>query len=404
MELRPFAKILIGTIGGFALLAAVWIGKPKESRSLVQDRQQPTLANNLPRQLGDVDFTPPSISPTGPYPKAVVDEMEFHFGAMPLGTSMKHTFTIRNEGEAPLVVKKGESTCKCTVGIMKDGQIAPGESIDVELEWKPGNAVKNFGVKVQIGTNDPDPKLHLFSFVVRGDVENLITVVPHEVWSIGPIPDDKPATITGTVYSKILSHFHLGGLAEGSGDEISAAEVTPLNEDELAKLEAKCGYSVKLTIKPEMQLGYFRQKAMLETDFSNEGAVRVLVEGYREGPIVFMPTAAGGGRWNPTNQTLSMGRFVASEGKKVNLLVYVKGMDDEVFQFLDVEPDLKSMQVQLAVDPKFQGPARRYVLTVEVPPGKPPTARGHKNPVIVNLKTNHSRVAEMKFWIHFLSQ
>ena len=65
-----------------------------------------------PRQIAirkyDVkpESTMPKVSPTAPWPKAVMDETEFDFGRMEVGEEQSHTFTIRNEGEAPLVIKQ----------------------------------------------------------------------------------------------------------------------------------------------------------------------------------------------------------------------------------------------------------------------------------------------------------
>src|SRR5579872_2905137 len=57
----------------------------------------------------------PPVSKTGPYPKAVIEETEFEFGRMEVGEERSHAFIIRNEGEAPLLLKKGKTTCKCTM-------------------------------------------------------------------------------------------------------------------------------------------------------------------------------------------------------------------------------------------------------------------------------------------------
>src|SRR5437762_13137562 len=75
----------------------------------------------------------PPISPAGPYPKAVVDETDYDFGRMEVGEEQSHAYTIRNEGEAPLLIKEGPKTCQCTVSQVETGEVAPGAAARVTL-------------------------------------------------------------------------------------------------------------------------------------------------------------------------------------------------------------------------------------------------------------------------------
>src|SRR5262245_45002377 len=77
------------------------------------------------------DVMPP-LSETGPYPKTVVDRTEFDFGRMEVGDAQSHEFTIRNEGEAPLILKKGPTTCLCTISDIPNNRVDPGKSATVK--------------------------------------------------------------------------------------------------------------------------------------------------------------------------------------------------------------------------------------------------------------------------------
>src|SRR5689334_21555935 len=52
---------------------------------------------------------------SAPQPKAVIEETEFKFDCMEVGEERSHAFVIRNEGQAPLEVVAGPTTCQCTV-------------------------------------------------------------------------------------------------------------------------------------------------------------------------------------------------------------------------------------------------------------------------------------------------
>src|SRR6516165_5276511 len=75
------------------------------------------------------DYPPLAKSP--PYPKAVISETDFEFGPMEVGEERVHDFTIRNEGQAPLIIKQGPTTCQCTVSKLETGELGVGQSAKI---------------------------------------------------------------------------------------------------------------------------------------------------------------------------------------------------------------------------------------------------------------------------------
>ena len=54
-----------------------------------------------------------------------------------------------------LLLKKGETTCKCTISKVGDGEIPPGGEAHVELIWKAVAVNAEFRQTATITTNDP---------------------------------------------------------------------------------------------------------------------------------------------------------------------------------------------------------------------------------------------------------
>ena len=52
----------------------------------------------------------PAASKSPPWPKAVYRETSYPFGRMAVNATNEHTFKIRNEGEADLILKEGTPT------------------------------------------------------------------------------------------------------------------------------------------------------------------------------------------------------------------------------------------------------------------------------------------------------
>ncbi len=54
--------------------------------------------------------------------------MRFNVGAIPVGDSVYHEFTVKNTGNAPLVFTNVVPDCECTISYFTDGEIPPGET------------------------------------------------------------------------------------------------------------------------------------------------------------------------------------------------------------------------------------------------------------------------------------
>src|SRR4051812_32552624 len=74
------------------------------------------IRNDLPPVVelpGETIIAPASKSEK--LPRAVAEEAKYNFGTMQRGTSKSHDFVIKNVGEAPLKLRAGTTSCKCTL-------------------------------------------------------------------------------------------------------------------------------------------------------------------------------------------------------------------------------------------------------------------------------------------------
>lgn len=60
-------------------------------------------------------------------PRAVFKSTAHDFGKIKQGDVVTHEFTFRNEGGAPLVVERIDTTCGCTAALASEKTIAPGK-------------------------------------------------------------------------------------------------------------------------------------------------------------------------------------------------------------------------------------------------------------------------------------
>jgi hypothetical protein len=131
-----FAVIVGGLVGGAV--------------AFVQVRNDLPPVTELPG--GKVLISPNS---TEKMARAKVDEQHYDFGTMQRGTSKSHDFKITNLGDAPLKLRGGTTTCKCTLSEVSEKPIPPGESTKVHVQWAAKADNGPFRQTANVLTNDP---------------------------------------------------------------------------------------------------------------------------------------------------------------------------------------------------------------------------------------------------------
>jgi hypothetical protein len=347
----------------------------------------------------------PPVAEDPPFPKAVVAERVFDFGRMGTDEQRKHRFRIENRGEAPLVIAKGPTECKCTLSNLASHQVAPGASTEIEVEWTPRAPDRLFDKTAIIWTNDPaSPEIHL---EVAGKVVPTLEVAPR-TWNAGAVTDDQDGTARGTVVSETAGDFQIVAIEPPDPNiKVSFQAMAPR---ELARRHLRAGYEFLVTVGKNIRLGHFRSRLRIATSLPDKQSVDVEVTGQRSGPIRFLPAVAlvGAARWNADKLLLNMGRFDHVTGAKTALPALVYSMKDN-FRVLGVKSSDNFVKVSLEPIVGDQKRAKEFDqqqvrFIFEVPPGSPPVNCLTGKPVHVTVTTNHPRLRDLDFDLSFVSR
>jgi len=101
-------------------------------------------------------------------PKIEIDKKEHNFGNVKQFQDYKALFTVKNAGEAPLIIRKIQTACGCTVAKPQKTQLAPGESTPIEVTFSSGDRLGLQNKALTLITNDarnPEITLMIYSFV-----------------------------------------------------------------------------------------------------------------------------------------------------------------------------------------------------------------------------------------------
>ncbi|HEX6986833.1 MAG TPA: DUF1573 domain-containing protein, partial [Planctomycetaceae bacterium] len=323
------------------------------------------------------------------------------FGVMKIGDTGKHTFVIRNEGEAPLKLGTPRTTCQCTVSEAAKNAIPPGGEGTVTLEYTPTAATPVFDKGAVIATNDP--KMPEIRIGVTGRVDPLVIVEPQGPWYAGEVSGDTPIKVSGYVFSRILDDLAVESVE--SENPLLTASAEPMDAEKLREYEAKSGYRIDATLSPGIPVGKFNESLAVATNADDEEFRRIdmKVTGTRHGPIQVLPTP--GVKWRSADWALDLGRFPAAEGASATVSMFVSDLPDgEELRFETVDAAEPYVEVDLARDESFDVNNRqRYDLTFRVKPGAPPATHRSRGAVKVNVTTNHPGAKSMKFYVEFIS-
>ncbi|MEM8733993.1 MAG: DUF1573 domain-containing protein [Planctomycetota bacterium] len=133
-------------------------------------------------------------------------EDTYHFGLMDPLTVGKHTFFIENTGSSPLLLKGGESSCKCTLSDLDQAIVQPGDKYPVQLVWNSGHAKKSFKQLAVVHTNDSlNQEIRL---TVMGEVRSVLTAMPSTI-NLNRLIPETPAEHQFVLYSQIWNELDI---------------------------------------------------------------------------------------------------------------------------------------------------------------------------------------------------
>ncbi|HVY62102.1 MAG TPA: DUF1573 domain-containing protein [Planctomycetota bacterium] len=287
----------------------------------------------------------PATATAAPAPRIALPEREWNFGQAVAGVAVDHVFKFRNAGTADLVVKRVRPSCVCTAALLSKSTLAPGEEGAISVHFDTGDKIGYHDIQIQVLTNDDLEKdlgdgvslLHL-----RGQVENLLSVLPTAIYYSSPFLRGSPSERRATVLPTDVA-------------EVSAVSVTATNP--YLRVTAvpyrqggRRGFEIVATLAPDVPLGRLEGHVIVRTDHPRQPLLRVPLFGVVNGTFAQYPERLQLYPHDGKDATIAFMRL-AGEGP-----VPVESM--EAPPFLEVSP----------AEPISRGAE----FTVKVKPGAPP--------------------------------
>lgn len=326
-------------------------------------------------------------------PVAVLDETEAFLGILDPVEEVEHLFTIRNEGEAPLELRRGGTSCKCTMSALPDKPIMPGQAAVVRVSTKSEEKEGEFSHTATVLTNDPNN--HRIEFRVYGKFQTIVAFDPPSL-ILSSMKRGQAATVETVVYSQFYREFELESI-ESSLDGL-AWEVDRADEPTLDALKARCGYRLRLTLPAAIATGDFRESLTVKTCSDddppriNEASCRIV------GSVA--PLADIRGRKLGAQRILNVGSLARWQGATERLTLTVHDDHRSLrIKSIEKEPDFLEVEVLPMVPEKPD--SGLYWVVVTIPRDAPASNHIGGRKGEVRIVTDHPELPVMSFWVQF---
>ncbi len=275
-----------------------------------------------------------------------------------------HDFKFTNNGSTPLTLTRGASTCRCTVGEIKDSTIQPGQSTTVHVTWKSKLHSGPFKQSVTINTNDSSHREVVLT--IRGEFTQQLRVDPEEI-NFGQIVGNQPVTHEARILCNLTNHA-----LEITGHDFSDRDLAkffdvqtrPLTREDLSQpTRATSGALIKVTAKPGLPPGRFQQKIVLKTNVESMPEVELPVFGSMGKDV----SIAGSG-WDDDIGVLTIGPVKAGTAVQRQLLLFARGADAKNIRYNVVHVVPEFLKVTLGETTVLaDGKLAKTPLTIDIP-------------------------------------
>jgi hypothetical protein len=333
-----------------------------------------------------------------PLPKLQVDEPTYKFDSMQRGTKKSHEFEIKNVGQAPLKVRAGTTSCKCTLSEVSEEPIPPNGSSHVKVEWTAKADSGPFTQTANILTNDP---LHsTFELRVEGAIMSASGVEPPDLlFDKIPVGESRSAQVY--VMAMLQDDLTVSDavLSDANTRDKFDVKIEPVDKTDLPNPAAKKGVRITLTAKPGMPVGRFVEWLSVKTSLKDAESLEIPVVGQVVGDI-----SVAGNSWNDEQGAVRLGSVKSSEGRKERISLMVRGDAARATTFKVQSVDPEDIKVTIGEPRKLRDNLVQVPLEIEIPAGTRPmvhldTAQGDRGKIV--LSTTHPKVKELAIGVQF---
>jgi thiol-disulfide isomerase/thioredoxin len=336
-----------------------------------QSAKSATAPNTAEQRAPAEGKTPPAPTPAAaPVPAGgratikAVDPVK-EFGTIWAGPVLEHSFTIKNEGNAPLEITKIKPSCGCTIAGKYPQKLEPGESGEFPFKLVSSTLRGKFDKSITITSNDPE-KADL-QLSMRGEVKQYVEVAPTQV-DFGELYGTEPKKQVVRLTSNSDTPLKLEvSTPPGDNFDVNLVETTP------GKV-----YELQVTAKPPFdQPERIRKTIALKTNIEAAKSIEIPVRAAIPQRLEVQPSqlTLGSVKGLPQMTEKGLTRVISFDnyGAKPTKLLEAKADDPEISVKIDPRVEGRKYAVQVQFPPGYNVPATGRTITLKTDDAEKPT-------------------------------
>ncbi len=335
-------------------------------------------------------------------PRTVVDRPHRDLGIIDAPDEFAQKFLIHNEGDAPLQLARGPSTCKCTVTDLPETPVPPGGQAEIGVGFtevtkrdilKTGHLARGMTVL----TNDPEHEQIVLE--IEATVRRRLAAEPADLsfyLQVSDLPSEEKRWAETLIYSQTWDRFELA--VASASLKAMTWHLEPAAKEELAACQARSGYHLRVTLPSDMPDGHFAESLVFTAKpagaTEKPHSLSLQVQGKIEGRLTI------DGPKVDVNHVVRLGVLQEGEGARAFLIMKVNDPRPAlVFKTIETEPAL--LRAHVVPYRSNSAGVGLYRIDLEVPRNARPCsfAAGHEG--TVRMKTDHPRLPVIELKVDF---
>lgn len=167
-------NIKIGLLAIIALTLIIQVATDDHDAAPTRELAKTKPASNLVSPNNNITDLSPGVTepakPVGPTTSISFPVTEHNFGKIKQDSENRQIFTFTNTGNEPLIIETATGSCGCTVPEYPKEPIAPGETGEINVVYKPGKQKGSQTKTVTITANTEPKQTKLF---IKAEVEEV---------------------------------------------------------------------------------------------------------------------------------------------------------------------------------------------------------------------------------------
>lgn len=328
----------------------------------------------------------------------VVNGQRYDFGTMDRYATQNHTFVISNGGDEPLILNLGKTTCKCTLGELTKGELQPGETTEVKLEWTARTIGEQFEQSAEINTNDKNN--NPLQLTVHGHVFDVMRLDP-EQFTLNGISASDPFTARLRLMARKEPNLTVLGHSWAKPETAQFFDVSfePIAQEDLGDEKVASAVAIVLQTRPGLPLGQLSQTLKVTTNVNPDEPLEIPLHGSVASDISIVGPGVKSEHLLVDLKTIQRG-----VGAKQTVYVIVKGerRDETTVKIASVAP-AEQFSAELGEADRSNPKLVRYPLTIEIPPDALPIVRAARDTYArIKLEIEHPVVKEMEIRVRYV--